>query len=74
MIGTRWHVDDPIGRWLARFGAETKVLVRYVDKAGSENEDSAFTACVLMHKMKDGTFDRRSPPHKTSSSQPRWWG
>ncbi len=133
MIGTRWHVDDPIGRWLARFGGDTKVLrypaiaehdephrkkgvplfaehkslaflmerrklytdaaweslyqgapyvvgggaipieklkvlatminrrdvmhsVRYVDKAGSENEDSAFTACVLMHKMKDGTF------------------
>ena len=133
MIGTRWHVDDPIGRWLARFGDSTKMLrypaiaevdepyrkkgvplfkehkslaflmerrklytdaaweslyqgapyvvggggipieklkvlqtminrrdvmhsVRYVDKAGSENEDSAFTACVLMHKMKDGTF------------------
>ncbi len=133
MIGTRWHVDDPIGRWLARFGDSTKVLrypaiaehdelhrkkgvplfaehkslaflmerkklytdaaweslyqgspyvvgggaipieklkvlnvminrkdvmhsVRYVDKAGSETEDSAFTACVLMHKMKDGTF------------------
>jgi len=133
MIGTRWHVDDPIGRWLARFGDSTKVLrypaiaevdephrkkgvplfeehksldflmerkklytdaaweslyqgapyvvsggaipieklkvlnvminrkdvmhsVRYVDKAGSENADSAFTACVLMHKMKDGTY------------------
>ena len=133
MIATRWHVDDPIGRWLARFGGDTKVLrypaiaehdephrkkgvplfaehksldflmersklytdaawealyqqapyvvgggaipieklkvlqtminrkdvmhsVRYVDKAGSETEDSAYTACVLMHKMKDGTF------------------
>ncbi len=26
MIGTRWHVDDPIGRWLVRFGGNTKML------------------------------------------------
>ncbi len=26
MIGTRWHVDDPIGRWLVRFGGSTKML------------------------------------------------
>jgi len=26
MIGTRWHVDDPIGGWQARFGDSTKML------------------------------------------------
>jgi hypothetical protein len=28
MIMTRWHVDDPIGRWMERF-PETKIL-RYM--------------------------------------------
>jgi predicted phage terminase large subunit-like protein len=135
MIMTRWHVDDPVGRWLDRF-PETKVLsyaaiadvddwsvvegyrspgealfpelkpidflserrrlstaasweslyqqqpiiagggtfpiekfsrinavehsqikksVRYIDKAGTE-DGGAYTAMVLMHMMKDGTF------------------
>jgi hypothetical protein len=25
MIMTRWHVDDPVGRWIERF-PETKIL------------------------------------------------
>jgi predicted phage terminase large subunit-like protein len=30
--------------------------VRAVDKAGTEGGDGAYTACVLMHMMKDGRF------------------
>jgi predicted phage terminase large subunit-like protein len=30
--------------------------VRYWDKAASDKEDAAYTAGVLMHKMRDGTF------------------
>jgi phage terminase large subunit-like protein len=30
--------------------------VRAVDKAGTEGGDGAYTACVLMHQMKDGRF------------------
>ena len=30
--------------------------VRYIDKAGTESEDAAFTAGVRMHSMSDGTF------------------
>ena len=35
---------------------EVMYSVRYLDKAGSENEDASFTAGVLLHKMRDGTF------------------
>ena len=36
MIMTRWHVDDPVGRWLERF-PETKVL-RYRAIATSSSD------------------------------------
>ena len=61
MIGTRWHVDDPIGRWLARFGDNTKVLGG--TRHGRDETEEVPTP-VPEHKMKDGTFDRRSPPHR----------
>src|ERR1700730_3592324 len=32
-----------------------RASVRYVDKAGTE-DDGAYTACVLMHRMQDNTF------------------
>jgi len=45
MIGTRWHVDDPIGRWLARFGDSTKMLrypaIAEVDEPYRKKEGAA---------------------------------
>ena len=35
MIMTRWHVDDPMGRWLEKF-PETKVL-SYAAVAGEDD-------------------------------------
>lgn len=36
--------------------ADSLVAARYWDKGASEDEDAAYTAGVLMHKVKDGTF------------------
>jgi hypothetical protein len=46
MIMTRWHVDDPVGRWIERF-PETKIL-RY--QAVAEPDDWS----VHAHKRKAG--------------------
>lgn len=36
--------------------ADVKHTIRYVDKAGTEDDDADYTACVLMHGLKDGRF------------------
>jgi hypothetical protein len=54
-------------------GITGMATVMSVDKAGTEGGDGAFTAIVIMHKMKDGTFvieRRRQQLHEQSASLP----
>jgi predicted phage terminase large subunit-like protein len=60
VIMTRWHIDDPVGRFIEKFGittlpakADIKKSVRYWDKAGTE-DGGAYTCGVLMHELKNG--------------------
>jgi phage terminase large subunit-like protein len=36
--------------------SKVMTTVRYIDKAGTDSEDAAYTAGVRMHSMSDGTF------------------
>lgn len=54
MIMTRWHLDDPMGRWLQTFAADTKVL-RYPALA-EEDDDHRKKGEPLFPEFKSLTF------------------
>lgn len=58
MIQTRWHVDDPTGRWLQRFPS-TRVLTFKAISTERERFRAANKALFPLHKSLDFLHERR---------------